>query len=599
MMSLLPFILLAILSGLVIAVPFIVHSRSLHRQAAAEPSASKQASMNLAIHRQRLAELDDDLSNGVISSEAYAEAKAELEADAARDLANASAADANTAQWQNSRLLGPVLLLLMVVLALVIYWWQGAYPVEQALQDQAELASDSEATLEDVKAATYQFLQSVNVYLDPNDEKAFGDYIRLAMRYAELGQSSDAMAAYQRGVALMPEEIEKLEKLAIYLDYFTYSIYHDQAFESENMQSILAKVKQLDSERVAAFYLIYAERLLATGSDFFSEEIQVLFAQAGQYDGALVMGVFFQVVEKALAENNVDLVLATLAQLQVLIEQEQPRFVLSNAMTSDFYFRYASLQGRLTQQPLNPKNRELYIKAAAANPENLVARVRAGHSALMNADAVLAEQHFTWALPRLNDPASEAQVLNDLNQARSQLGLSATTQAIVQAQYRQEQARMAAEEAKQQAKREALLAAAIDNVEFMAEGEEALADPCPMERIMDEGLTVQVSIAPELQSRIPANAILYVYAKAPDETLRQPIGVRRFDQFALPLSVTLTDSDKLGMTPEKISDYRTWRVFAKITASGIANLSAGDLFGGIQVQSTDKKPAIVINQIAE
>ncbi len=89
-------------------------------------------------------------------------------------------------------------------------------------------------------------------------------------------------------------------------------------------------------------------------------------------------------------------------------------------------------------------------------------------------------------------------------------------------------------------------------------------------------LQVTVAIAPALAGRVPADAVLFVFARAPGGP-PMPLAVRKLPA-RLPATVVLTDG--MGMSPAmSLSSVRDVVITARISASGQPLPQAGDLEG--------------------
>lgn len=90
-------------------------------------------------------------------------------------------------------------------------------------------------------------------------------------------------------------------------------------------------------------------------------------------------------------------------------------------------------------------------------------------------------------------------------------------------------------------------------------------------------LVVQVSLASSLRDQLPANATLFVFAKAASGP-PMPLAVQKLAGARLPLTVTLDDS--MAMTPAmKLSQFDRYVITARLSVSGNAQSAAGDLEG--------------------
>jgi len=105
-------------------------------------------------------------------------------------------------------------------------------------------------------------------------------------------------------------------------------------------------------------------------------------------------------------------------------------------------------------------------------------------------------------------------------------------------------------------------------------------------------LTVQVSLAPALKSRLAAGDTLFVYARA-EHGPPMPLAVAKLAASRLPATVTLTDA--MGMLPQmKLSSVKRVFVGARISHSGQAIPRSGDLEGDAGIVATDRKSPIKI-----
>lgn len=109
-------------------------------------------------------------------------------------------------------------------------------------------------------------------------------------------------------------------------------------------------------------------------------------------------------------------------------------------------------------------------------------------------------------------------------------------------------------------------------------------------------LTVQITLDPALASKLPANATLFVFAKAASGP-PMPLAVQKLPGAKLPLTITLDDS--MGMTPAmKLSQFDRYVVTARYSASGSALPSSGDLEGSAEAARGTAVPvAITVNRM--
>lgn len=88
-------------------------------------------------------------------------------------------------------------------------------------------------------------------------------------------------------------------------------------------------------------------------------------------------------------------------------------------------------------------------------------------------------------------------------------------------------------------------------------------------------LAVTVELDPALAARVPAGAVLFVFARTPDGS-SLPVAVERVAAPVFPLTVTLDDADGL-MPAQRLSKQPRVRLLARLSASGDAAGAAGDL----------------------
>lgn len=111
-------------------------------------------------------------------------------------------------------------------------------------------------------------------------------------------------------------------------------------------------------------------------------------------------------------------------------------------------------------------------------------------------------------------------------------------------------------------------------------------------------LRLAVSVAPDLLDQVPADATLYVFARA-ESGPPMPLAVFRGPARELPREVRLDDS--MAMAPSaKLSQFDRWTVTARVTRSGQPQAASGDLQGSLTVARGDlgtSALALVIGQV--
>jgi len=110
-------------------------------------------------------------------------------------------------------------------------------------------------------------------------------------------------------------------------------------------------------------------------------------------------------------------------------------------------------------------------------------------------------------------------------------------------------------------------------------------------------LVLDVQLDPALASKVPAGAVLFVFAKAASGP-PMPLAVQRLPGARLPLTVRLDDS--MGMTPAmKLSQFSRWVVTARLSAGGGAQAQPGDLQGSLELgpEALGKAQTLVIREV--
>lgn len=110
-------------------------------------------------------------------------------------------------------------------------------------------------------------------------------------------------------------------------------------------------------------------------------------------------------------------------------------------------------------------------------------------------------------------------------------------------------------------------------------------------------LVLDVQLDPTLAAKVPAGAVLFVFAKAASGP-PMPLAVQRLPGATLPMTVRLDDS--MGMTPAmKLSQFPRWIVTARLSASGGAQAQPGDLQGVLELgqEALGESQTLVIREV--
>lgn len=112
-------------------------------------------------------------------------------------------------------------------------------------------------------------------------------------------------------------------------------------------------------------------------------------------------------------------------------------------------------------------------------------------------------------------------------------------------------------------------------------------------------ISVSVSIAQQVADRIPLNSVLFVFAKAASGP-PMPLAVKRFEEFSLPLTVTLSEADAM-MAQLSLTQFDQIQVFARISKDGDVAVDLGELEGKSAVfnHQEQQQVDVVINTLIQ
>ena len=107
---------------------------------------------------------------------------------------------------------------------------------------------------------------------------------------------------------------------------------------------------------------------------------------------------------------------------------------------------------------------------------------------------------------------------------------------------------------------------------------EVNADPEETEPVVSldqEGIKLILSASDELKANMPSSAVLFIIIRSAGPVAGPPLGVRRINNPALPLDLTISDRDSM-MAERKISSESELRLQARLSLSGAPNAQSGD-----------------------
>lgn len=189
------------ISGLLILIVLGLLLRPLlRRQEDGGGAAADKRSINLAILREQMVELDGELAAGKVDRAAYEKAREELER---RTIEDAGGAVAQAAAGGRNPVLVVVLALGLPAAIVGLYVALGQPEVLKG--EKAQTAQDGSHPLskEQIQAMVERLAEKLQA--NPNDG---GGWLMLARSYGVLGRYPESAAAYSRAVTLMPPDAQ-------------------------------------------------------------------------------------------------------------------------------------------------------------------------------------------------------------------------------------------------------------------------------------------------------------------------------------------------------------------------------------------------------
>jgi cytochrome c-type biogenesis protein CcmH len=164
----------------------------------------QQRASNLAILKDQLAELDQDLAAGTLPQQQYPQAREDLERRAIEEMRDAAApvtAASAPARWT------AVTLTLLIPLCAAALYWQFGTP--EGLAPAAETHGGGKVTSQDVEGMVAKL--AARLEQTPDDAKGWA---MLGRSYLFMRRPADAVAAYERAVALQKNDADVLADYA-------------------------------------------------------------------------------------------------------------------------------------------------------------------------------------------------------------------------------------------------------------------------------------------------------------------------------------------------------------------------------------------------
>ena len=157
--------------------------------------------LNVALHRDRLAELEADLADGTVTQEEYAQAKEELERDLLQDVTAAGGVSAGS---RGGLWMAAVAAVLVPAISVALYLGVGEPGALDGSKARATAAG---------AADIQQMVRNLEQRLEKQSNDVEG-WMMLGRSYSVLNRIADAVTAYRKAVELQPQNIEAILFLA-------------------------------------------------------------------------------------------------------------------------------------------------------------------------------------------------------------------------------------------------------------------------------------------------------------------------------------------------------------------------------------------------
>jgi cytochrome c-type biogenesis protein CcmH len=207
----------------------------LWRNAASNNDVLRDAA-NLGILRDQSAELEADLSNGLLTQDAYEQGKRELQV---RLMDEVKITEQPVKPPRNpAKVLAITLAVMLPLFSVPLYFTLGN---TDALSPQEAIVADADGIIHSEEALQRLEKKVKRLAKNPND------WWMLARSYTELKRFPDAVRAYQQLVNLVPGEAQLW---ANYAD--VYAMANGQTLQSAEVTKLLGKALELDANNATA-----------------------------------------------------------------------------------------------------------------------------------------------------------------------------------------------------------------------------------------------------------------------------------------------------------------------------------------------------------
>jgi len=206
--------------------------------------------LNVDTVRQQLRELDDDLANGSLDQGQYDAARRDLEKELLVDVSPSRTAAQPESSASKGRWMIPVLAVALPALAIAMYSALGNSEIIPRLAGRSALPPTSTAAPgdHDQLPPMEQLVERLAKRLESEPQNVDG-WLMLARSYSALGRPADAMSAYDRALALDPQNVDAL------LSYAQMLAQSQGNRIAGRPAELIAKAAELDPQNPNALWL--------------------------------------------------------------------------------------------------------------------------------------------------------------------------------------------------------------------------------------------------------------------------------------------------------------------------------------------------------
>jgi cytochrome c-type biogenesis protein CcmH len=195
---------------------------------------------NLEILRDQATELEVDLRDGLLTQEAYEQGNKELQSRLIEEV-KISEQPATRPPRNPARVLAIVLAVALPLFSVLVYLAVGN---TDALYPQEAIVADADGVIHSEEALQRLEKKVKRVSNDPKD------WWMLGRTYTELKRYSEAAAAYEHLVNLVPNEPQ------LWADYAdVYAMAHGQTLQNDQVTKLINKALELDPNNITALAL--------------------------------------------------------------------------------------------------------------------------------------------------------------------------------------------------------------------------------------------------------------------------------------------------------------------------------------------------------